>query len=243
MKNMTGPERERIEAAIGHRFRQPELLECALTHRSFRVRDPLCDHNELLEFLGDAVLGLILGEFLIRQFPAWSEGNLSKARARLASTRALYEASFRLGLGGFLRLGPGEEKTGGREKRTLLANAYEAVTAAIYLDQGLEAAADFVRSSLIRVVTERPTDALAASDHKSALQEWLQAHGLRLAEYRVVSESGPDHAKNFLIEVKADGRILARGEGRSKKEAEQGAAAQALGRLHAEAKAESLTGG
>ncbi|HVB34587.1 MAG TPA: ribonuclease III [Patescibacteria group bacterium] len=240
---MTRIERERIEAAIGRQFRRPELLECAFTHRSFRVRDASCDHNELLEFLGDAVLGLILADFLVRQFPGWSEGNLSKARARLASSRSLYEASCRLGLGQFLRLGPGEEKTGGREKRTLLANAFEALTAAVYLDQGLESAAGFVQDSLIRPVIERPADALAASDHKSALQEWLQARGLRVAEYRVVSERGPDHAKNFLIEVEASGRVLARCEGRSKKEAEQAAAAQALGRLHEEAKAETTTGG
>jgi ribonuclease III len=240
---MTDPERERIEAAIGLHFRQPMLLECAFTHRSFRVRDASSTHNEQLEFLGDAVLSLILGDFLVRQFPVWSEGNLSKARARLASSRSLYEAGHRMGLGRFLRLGPGEEKTGGREKRNLLANAYEAVTAAIYLDQGLEAAAAFVRDSLIRPVIERPAEGLAASDHKSALQEWLQARGLRLAEYRVVGERGPDHAKCFLIEVEAGGRVLARCEGRTKKEAEQEAAARALGRLHEEAESETSARG
>ncbi|HVB97859.1 MAG TPA: ribonuclease III [Candidatus Dormibacteraeota bacterium] len=240
---MTEEERKRIEAAVGLHFHQPELLECALTHRSFRVHDSSSAHNELLEFLGDAVLGLILGEFLVRQFPGWTEGNLSKARARLASAHSLYEASRRLGLGKFLRLGPSEEKTGGREKRTLLANAFEAMTAAVYLDQGLEAAAGFVKNALIRPVIERPSDALAASDHKSALQEWLQARGLRLAEYRVVGESGPDHAKSFLIEVEAGGRVLAQCEGRTKKEAEQEAAAQALGRLHQEAGTEAPTRG
>lgn len=240
---MIETERGEIEAAIGHHFSQPELLERALTHRSFRIRDASCAHNELLEFLGDAVLNLILGEFLVRQFPSWSEGDLSKARARLASARSLYEASRGLGLGRFLRLGSGEEKTGGREKRNLLANAFEALTAAVYLDQGLDAAAAFVQNALIRPAIERPGAVLAASDHKSALQEWLQARGLRLAEYRVVGERGPDHAKNFMIEVEADGRVLARCEGRSKKEAEQEAAAQALGRLHKEAARETSTRG
>lgn len=238
---MNEGERKTIEAAIGHHFRQPELLTCALTHRSFRVRDASSGHNELLEFLGDAVLSLVLGEFLVRQFPGWSEGDLSKARARLASSRSLYEASQRLELGRFLRMGPGEEKTGGREKRKLLANAFEAIIAAVYFDGGLDAAAAFVRSWLIQPATERSGDALAAPDHKSALQEWLQAHGFRLAEYRVVGESGPDHAKSFTIEVEATGRILARCEGRSKKEAEQGAAAQALGRLHEETERETPT--
>lgn len=236
---MTETERQQIEAAIGIHFGQPELLECALTHRSFSGRDASCVHNELLEFLGDAALGLILGEFLIRQFPGWSEGDVSKARARLASARSLYEAGRRLGLGQFLRLGSGEEKTGGREKRTLLANAFEAVTAAVYLDQGLSAAANFVEKVLIRPAIEKPPGVLAVSDHKSALQEWLQARAMRLAEYRVVGESGPDHAKSFLVEVEAGGRVLARCEGRTKKEAEQEAAARALERLNAEEKTET----
>lgn len=236
---MNEAERAPIEAAIGCHFRQPELLERALTHRSFRIHHGNCADNEQLEFLGDAVLGLVLGDFLVHQFPDWSEGKLSKARARLASSRALFEAGQRLGLGQYLRIGPGEEKTGGREKRTLLANAFEALTAAVYLDQGLDAAAGFVRNWLVRPMVERPADTLAASDHKSALQEWLQARGLPLAKYRVVGESGPDHAKSFMIEVEAGGRVLACCEGRTKKEAEQKAAAGALGRLHEEAQRET----
>lgn len=235
---MNEAEREEVEAAIGRRVKRTELLERALTHRSFQVRDRSCAHNELLEFLGDAVLGLILADFLGRQFPDWTEGDLSKARARLASAGSLYEASRRLGLGRFLRLGPGEEKTGGREKRKLLANAFEALTAAVYLDQGLAAAGAFVQDFLIRPEMDRQTDVLAASDHKSALQEWLQARGLRPARYRVVSQTGPDHAKSFMIEVEADGRVLGCSEGRSKKEAEQRAAARALGRLNEEAERE-----
>jgi ribonuclease-3 len=233
-------EQAELEAALGHRFGRPELLECALTHRSYRATDASCEHNEQLEFLGDAVVGLLLGDYLVREFPGWAEGHLSKTRARLGSAHSMWEASRRLGLGRYLRLGPGEEKTGGREKKTLLANAYEAVTAAIYLDGGLEAAARFVRHSLIEPAFKRSAESLAASDHKSALQEWLQARGMRLAEYRVVGESGPDHAKTFQVEVRADGRVLARSEGLTKKEAEQLAAARALERLREETETETL---
>lgn len=232
---MNEGEQAELEAGIGYHFSRPELLRCALTHRSFRACDATSRHNEQLEFLGDAVLGLLLGEFLVRQFPAWAEGNLSKTRARLASARSLCEASRRLGLGRYLRLGPGEEKTGGRDKRTLLANAYEALVAAIYMDGGLEAADRFVQQSLIQPAFQRPAEALAASDHKSALQEWLQARGMRLAEYRVVGETGPDHAKTFQVEVEAGGRVLACSEGMTKKEAEQAAAARAIERLRQEA--------
>jgi ribonuclease-3 len=238
---MNENERAEIEAALGYRFTRPELLECALTHRSFRALDALIGYNEQLEFLGDAVLGLLLGDYLIRQFPDWSEGALSKTRAKLASSASLAGAGRRLDLGRDLRLGPGEEKTGGREKRTLLANAYEALVAAVYLDGGLEAAAGFVRRSLIDPAFVRPPESFAASDHKSALQEWLQARGLRLAVYRVVAETGPDHAKTFQVEVAAGGRVLASSEGMTKKAAEQAAAAQALERLREEEEDETET--
>jgi len=240
---MNESERAEIEAALGYRFTRPELLECALTHRSFRALDAASGYNEQLEFLGDAVLGLLLGEYLVRQFPDWTEGALSKTRAKLASAHSLSAVGRRLGLGRYLRLGPGEEKTGGREKRTLLANAYEALVAAVYLDGGLEASARFVRESLVVPAFVRPPESFAASDHKSALQEWLQARGLRLAAYRVVAETGPDHAKTFLVEVEAGGRALARSEGMTKKEAEQAAAARALERLREEDETETLTRG
>lgn len=240
---MTDEERTALELAAGHRFGRPALAECALTHRSVRASDASAGSNEQLEFLGDSVLGLVLSDYLFRQFPGWGEGQLSKTRARLASTRSLCEASRRLGLGRFLRLGPGEEKTGGREKRTLLANVYEALVAAVYLDGGLDAAAQFVRRSLVDPALERPVESLTVSDHKSALQEWLQARGMRLADYRVVRETGPDHAKTFLVEVAAGGRVLASCEGLSKKEAEQAAAARALALLHEETSTETIVRG
>jgi ribonuclease-3 len=232
-------ERAEIEGILGHTFSRPELLERALTHRSYRASDSSCVHNEQLEFLGDAVIGLLVGEFLVREFPDWSEGPLSKTRARLASARSLAEVGRRLNLGRFLRLGPGEEKTGGRTKPTLLANAYEALVAALFLDAGLEAPARFLRESLILPAIRRSPESLAASDYKSALQEWLQARGLSLACYRIVAETGPDHAKTFLIEIEAAGRVLARCSGASKKEAEQAVAARALERLREETPTET----
>jgi ribonuclease-3 len=228
-------ERSVLEAAIGYRFQQPGRLERSLTHSSHReVRDAGAGDNERLEFLGDAVLGLIVSEYLVARFPDWSEGKLSKSKGRLVSARSLQAAGQRLELGKHLRLGRGEDKSGGREKRTLLADAYEALIAAVYLDGGLEAALRFVRSSLLDPVVGQQAETLAAPDHKSALQEWLQRRGMRAAEYRVARESGPDHAKTFMVEVRWGGRTLAGSEGSSKKEAEQLAAERALSRLQAE---------
>lgn len=219
-----------FEAVLGHRFADRGLLERALTHRSCRAEQQSCAHNEQLEFLGDAVLGLVLSAYLIRRFPDWGEGELSRARSRLASARALAEAARRIGLGQQLRLGPGEEKSGGREKGKLLANAYEAVAGAIFLDGGLAAVEAFVeRTLLLPELVE--TAELARTDHKSALQEWLQARRQPPAQYRVLRESGPEHAKLFEVAVVVDGKPLAVSTGRSKKEAEQRAAALALEQL------------
>src|SRR5262249_38732203 len=141
-----------LEAALGHRFGEPGWLERALTHSSSRqeaLGEKGAEDNEKLEFLGDAILGALVSEHLVREFPNWSEGQLSKSRARLVSATSLHAAARRLRLGRYLRLGKGEEKTGGREKPAVLADAYEAVVAAIYLDGGLDAAREFVRSSLL----------------------------------------------------------------------------------------------
>jgi ribonuclease-3 len=222
-----------LEAALGHRFRDPRLLARALTHRSRRYEAPAGDvgDNEQLEFLGDSVLTLAASQFLLRCFPDWSEGRLSKSRARLVSARALAAAARRLDLGRYLLLGRGEEMTGGREKAALLADAYEALVGAIFLDAGLEPAAAFAERTLLSPAAREQGVALARSDHKSALQEWLQARGRRPAEYVVVGESGPDHRKLFTVEVRLDGRAMATGAGPSKKEAELAAAEQALAAL------------
>jgi ribonuclease-3 len=184
--------------------------------------------NERLEFLGDRVLGLVASEHLFQRFPDWDAGKLSKGLARLVSASSIHAAARRLDLGSYLRLGPGEEKTGGREKKRLLADAYEAIVGAIYLDAGLSAAEAFLRRTLIDPALLGESDGLERSDYKSALQEWLQQRTLGTVEYRIHKESGPDHQKLFEVEVWHAGRKLSSSEGSSKKEAEQSAAKQAL---------------
>jgi ribonuclease III len=225
-------EREELEAALGHRFTNIEWLERALTHRS-RAFNSGTPHNERLEFLGDSVLGLAVSRVLVSKFLDWNEGRLSKARARLVSVGSAEQAANHLNLGRHLRLGPGEEKTGGRQKQNLLADAYEAVVGAIFRDAGFDSAAAFVDRSLLYDAAAI-TELLAEPDHKSALQEWLQSRGLHPAEYRVIAESGPEHAKTFRVSVRVDGRALAEGEGRSKKVAQQAAALLALKSLREE---------
>lgn len=224
---MTEEEREELQAILGHKFEHPEWLERALTHRSHRQDSGGID-NERLEFLGDRVLGLVASEQLLDSFPHWDAGKLSKGLARLVSASSIHGVARRLKLGRHLRLGPGEEKTGGREKKRLLADAYEATLGAIYLDAGLAAAASFLRRTLLDPALAGEVEGLEHPDHKSALQEWLQQRGLGVVAYRIRKESGPEHQKLFEVEVWHDGRRLSASEGRSKKEAEQGAARLAL---------------
>jgi ribonuclease-3 len=224
---MTAKERAEIEGILGHHFGHPEMLGRALTHRSHRQNSAGID-NERLEFLGDRVLGVVASEKLFVSFPHWDAGSLSKGLARLVSASSIHGAARKLKLGDYLRLGPGEEKTGGREKKRLLADAYEAIVGAIYLDAGLAAAAAFLRRTLLDPALEDGVEGLERPDHKSALQEWLQHRGLGTATYRVLHESGPEHQKMFEVEVWHDGRKLSASEGRSKKEAEQAAARLAL---------------
>jgi ribonuclease III len=177
------------------------------------------------------VLELLVSEELVRTFPDWREGQLSKSRSRLVNAASLCIAAQTLGLGKHLRLSRGEEKTGGRSKSAILADAYEAVVAAIYLDAGLEAARRFVRKSLIEGALTAAADALGRPDHKSALQELLQARGMPPCNYRVIEEAGPDHEKTFYVEVRITAEIAAAGTGKTKKEAEQAAAVAALQQL------------
>lgn len=224
---MTAEERTELETVLGHHFEKPERLERALTHRSHRQNMDGID-NERLEFLGDRVLGLVASQYLFESSPQWEAGQLSKGLARLVSASSIHGAARRLKLGDHLRLGPGEEKTGGREKKRLLADAYEAIVGAIYLDAGLPAAAGFLRRSLLDPALADGVEGLERPDHKSALQEWLQQRGLGAAAYRVRSESGPEHQKTFEVEVWHNGRKLSESEGLSKKDAEQAAARLAL---------------
>jgi len=233
---------EQLEERLGHHFLKPELLQRALTHSSAipelrashageAAADSAAQNNEQLEFLGDAVLDMLASEYLLALFPGWSEGQLSKSRARLVNARSLELAARRLQLGEHLRLGRGEEKTGGRDKPALLADAFEAVLAAIYIDAGLPAAREVLRRVLFEQAVEERGESIADSDRKSALQEFLQGRGQPPAEYRLAGQSGPDHQKMFRIEVWVGGTCLASAEGSTKKEAEQRAALRALERL------------
>jgi len=233
---------EQLMERLGYEFRDAGLLDRALTHssavpelRAARGEDisfegSVVQDNERLEFLGDAVLELLTSEFLLGNFPEWTEGQLSKSRARIVNAHSLENAARSLNLGDHLRLGRGEEKTGGRDKPALLADAFEAVVAAVYLDGGLEPARELLRRTVF-VQASEDGERIAESDRKSALQEFLQGKGGQLAEYRLAGESGPDHQKTFLVEVWIKGECLSSAEGSTKKEAEQRAARQALEKL------------
>lgn len=226
-----------LESVLGHEFRDSRWLLEALTHSSRipeRTAEDSPGDNEKLEFLGDAVLELLVSEELVRKFPDWREGQLSKGRSRLVNAASLCAAAQRLGLGRHLRLSRGEEKTGGRSKSAILADAYEAVVAAIYLDADLDSARRFVQRSLIDGALTAAADTLGRPDHKSALQELLQARGLSPCTYCVVEAFGPDHQKTFRVELRIAGEITTTGAGKTKKEAEQAAAVAALLQLRAQ---------
>ncbi len=249
---MAGTGREQLEELLGHKFQSPERLERALTHSSWpsektstgsehsaaELRDGMANDssgdNEKLEFLGDAVLTMIVSEALLKGFPDWQEGQLSKARASLVNAGALAEVARRMDLGAHLRLGRGEEKTGGREKSAILADAYEAVVAAVYLDGGLEAARKFIEASLLNAAFQQDAEEggrLGGPDDKSKLQELLQARAWPAAKYRVLKETGPDHRKVFKVEAEISGHAAASGTGFTKKEAEQTAARKVTAKL------------
>ncbi|HEX7281350.1 MAG TPA: ribonuclease III, partial [Vicinamibacterales bacterium] len=222
-----------LEQRLGYRFRDRGLLEHALTHRSKAHEDPsggVVD-NESLEFLGDAVLGLVVAEALFRSFPNYSEGQKSKIKANLVSTASLAEMAEQLGLGEHMILGRGEEKTGGRRKQALLADTCEALIAAIYLDGGLEPAQKFLSREFAGAIEQARAPEYFGRDHKSRLQERLQALGRPLPIYKIAGEIGPDHRKLFHVEVVVGDDVLAQGVGRTKKEAEQEGARLALAAL------------
>jgi ribonuclease III len=223
---------ELLEAQIGYEFRNDQWLLEALTHSSFaREVSATPRDNERLEFLGDAVLNFLVSVRLADAFPGYSEGKLSRARARLVAAEHLGRVGLQLGLGSYLRLGRGEEKTGGRAKLSLMANALEALVAAIYRDGGLRAARRFVQRFILPDDLESVAPNLFSIDYKSALQEQLQAGHLAAATYRVTGEVGPEHRKIFTVEASAGGLISARGSGNSKKTAEQQAARALLEQL------------
>ena len=214
---------EALQQSIGYRFRDQGLLEHALTHTS-RAHEDVSGgvfDNESLEFLGDAVLGFAIADLLFRRFPEHDEGWKSKIKAAIVSTASLAQLAARLRLGEHLLLGRGEEKTGGRRKQALLADCYEALIAAIYLDGGIEQARAFIAREFEGLIAEARQSDAVVRDFKSALQERLQSAGAPVPEYVVTGESGPDHRKTFRVEVRSRGEALAEASGRSKKEAEQ----------------------
>lgn len=238
---------------LGHAFTRPELLERALTHSSHAHEeskaagaDTNSGHldNEQFEFLGDAVLGLVTSQLLCERFPGFHEGQLSKLKAHLVSAGHLVSVAISLDLGRYLKLGRGEERSGGRSKGTLLSDALEAVIAAMYLDAGLEKTRDFIirrilEPELDRIRTESESE-FSLADYKSALQEFLQSTGRLQPVYAIVKEEGPDHRKTFTVEVRiypqgqSKAEYVSRAEGATKKKAEQLAARQALEHLRRE---------
>lgn len=232
-----------LEASLGYRFQRRELLEQALTHSSqAREMEALgagngssAGDNEMLEFLGDAVLGLVTSETLFHRFPKFQEGQLSKLRAHLVGQRHLLRVAEQLQIGRYMRLGRGEEKSGGRNKASLMVDALEAVLAALYLDGGWTVARDFIVRAIVEPELAQmnlETSAIPVMDFKSALQEALQARGAPQPVYTLVKEEGPEHKKTFTVEVRIPeatlAQFVARAQGATKKRAEQDAARQAL---------------
>jgi ribonuclease-3 len=224
-----------LQQTIAYRFRDRGLLEHAMTHTS-RANEDVSGgvrDNESLEFLGDAVLGFLIADLLFNEFPDHDEGQKSKIKAALVSTATLARLAEGLSLGEHLLLGRGEEKTGGRQKQALLADSYEALIAAIYLDGGVEHVRAFVAREFAALVEEARRVGAAGRDYKSALQELVQSQNAPLPEYRLVGTLGPDHRKLFQVEVVVNGEPVAEASGTSKKEAEQEAAKLALEKLQA----------
>ncbi len=220
-----------IEKRLGHRFKRLDLLELPLTHRSYANELGIPEHYERLEFLGDSVLGLVTAEWLYREHPELPEGELSKMKAQLVSRDTLAKHARELSLGDSLRIGVGEDRSGGREKSSLLADSMEAVFGALYLDGGIEVARKAILPMLENAYEDRPGIALASADSKTQLQEVAQALGWDLPDYRLTGSSGPDHNKIFIVECWLAGECGGRGEGPSKKLAEQRAASDALAKL------------
>ena len=222
-----------LEAAIGYNFRNITLLQNALTHSSYaneHWHDSL-KSNERLEFLGDSVLGMVVAEYLYRNFPDRPEGELTRMRADMVCEQALALVAERIGLGKHLLLGRGEEQSGGRGRASILADAVESVIAAMFLDGGMDAARSFIDRF---VLCDVPVTKLHNADYKTALQEKVQTKKNQILSYTLIGESGPDHDKRFEIQVSLNGQVVGTGTGSSKKRAEQDAARNAMEQLFSE---------
>ena len=218
---------EKFEQIIGYDFKDKKLLEQALSHSSYaNERKTLGGSNERLEFLGDSVLSIVVSDYLYKHFTRVAEGELTKLRASLVCEKSLHVFAKQIHLGDFLRLGKGEENTGGRERPSILADAFEAVIAAIYLDGGMEPAAKHILRFMPEDIEHGRKPVF--SDFKTVLQEIVQKNPEEKVEYVLIGEEGPDHNKRFVVEVRLNSQVIGKGKGRSKKEAEQLAAKEAL---------------
>ncbi|MBR1456602.1 MAG: ribonuclease III [Oscillospiraceae bacterium] len=217
-----------LEEKIGYRFRDPALLQTALTHSSYanEQRDPACQSYERLEFLGDSILGFTAADFLYAHEPALPEGSMTRLRAELVCEGSLHKVAEELELGKYMRLGRGEEHSGGRERPSILADMVEAVIAALYLDAGLEQARAFILDKVLSGA--EISEEHRSGDFKTELQELVQRKADQHIRYELIGESGPDHNKRFTFRVTVNGESVGEGTGRTKKEAEQMAAKQAL---------------
>jgi ribonuclease-3 len=218
-----------LEEKLGYRFANKGLLEHALTHSSYanEHRSAGITSNERLEFLGDSVLGMVVAEYLFNKYPNTPEGELTRTRATLVCETSLYEVACTLGLGRWLRLGKGEDAGGGRTRPSILADATEATLAAVYLDGGIESVRPIIQTFILDKEQEKSVD----RDYKTALQELVQRHPGKAVSYRLIDETGPDHARVFVMEVSVGGTPVGVGRGRSKKEAEQMSAKAALEKM------------
>ncbi len=225
-----------LEAKIGYTFRNKDLLVRALTHKSLSFEKKPAEgtfiDNEQLEFLGDSVLGFLISEYLVQQYPSFPEGRLSRLKAHLVSAAHLHKIAASVDMGSYLHLGRGEEMSGGREKKALLANALEALIAAIYLDGGAEPTREFVIRALIgEWDLSQISESEQVKDYKTALQERARSLKLPQPRYLIALENGPEHAKTFIVEVRVGPAYSSRGEGSSKKAAGQNAAKAVLDQL------------
>lgn len=222
-----------FEKKLGYDFRDIGLLKKSLVHSSYineSMEKGLTESNERMEFLGDAVLSLIITHLLVTRYPQMDEGELSKLRARVVSEPALSYAARELEVGKYIFLGRGEELTGGREKPSILADAFEAIVGAMYLDKGFAQTFETVSSYFDRLLSRFSSNVMSI-DYKTEIQEYVQARFKTSPQYRLIYETGPEHDKTFIINVAVNGRILGTGKGKSKKEAEQQAAREAMERL------------
>ena len=224
---MLRPSFKDLEEKLQYHFQNPQYLITAMTHSSYANEVKSGGHsNERLEFLGDSVLSIVVADYLFKHCPNLPEGELTKNRAALVCEKALCGFSRQLGLGEYLLLSRGEQNSGGRQRSSILADAFEALIAAIYLDAGLEKAREFILRFVLPVLqTSRPK---AFKDYKTSLQEIIQQNPEEQLEYVLIGESGPDHDKHFTVEVCLNSNVIGKGGGRSKKEAEQQAAREAL---------------